>query len=182
MSRQWAVVLLALVMLAFGKSARADRGGILAKIHVGPDVGVFLPSSGRSQDRFGDAWFSIGVGIGGIEDPDTRGKVSADFDLFYQTRGSNHAFFLPVGASYRQAVGRSGRMTPYVGGGLYGVLTDLRSDQDNVQSRYRPAYAASIFAGLQYGKHGLFEVRYYAITRVRSLDLSGLNIKAGYRF
>lgn len=181
MSRR-VIVLLAIATLFIGGTAYADEGGILAKLRVGPEAGVFLPSSGRAQDRFGDAWFSVGVGIGGIEDPDSRGKVSPDFDLFYQTHGSNHAFFLPVGASYRQALGRSGRLEPYAGAGLYGVLTDLRSDQDGVQSRYRPAYAASLFAGLQYGRHGLLEVRYYAITRVRSLDLSGLNVKVGYRF
>jgi hypothetical protein len=161
---------------------RAESGGFLRRFSVGPQVGVFLPSSGKTANRFGDTWFSLGVGFGRYSDREDRGRITADFDLFQQSHGSNHAFLLPVGLAYEQGLGRSGRAAPYVGLSANAVLTDIRSDQDGIASRYRMAYGGSAFAGVNYGPHAQFEVRYYALSRVRSLDLSGLSVQSGYRF
>ncbi len=164
--------------------ARAEAAPLspISRIHFGPEAGLYLPSSSKASNRFGDTWFSIGVGFGAVKKVERRGRISPDFDLFYQTHNSNHAFFLPVGVSYKRAFPRSGRLVPFVGASLNGVITDIRSDQDGIQSRYRPAYGGSLFAGTNYGRHAFFEARYFAFTRVRSIDLSGLNLKAGYRF
>lgn len=162
-----------------GQSApRHRRPG---RIRFGPEVAVYLPESGKTRSRFGSAWLSVGVGIGGIRTSPVRGKFSPDFDLFYQTRGRNHAFFLPFGLDYRRSLYRA-RVAPYVGATAEACITDIHTVEDNIASRYRMAYGGSVYAGVAAGRNLFGEVRYYGLTRVRGIDLSGVNLKLGYRF
>jgi hypothetical protein len=162
--------------------AKADLGGILKRLKIGPDVSTYLPSSAATRARFGDSWFSVGIGIGTMDDPNPHGKLGPDFDIFYRTTGNGHAFILPVGVAYERGFARSGALMPYWGAGAYAVVADLRADNANIHSGFRNAWAGSLYLGVHYGKHVLAEARYYAFTKVQSVDLSGLSLRAGYRF
>lgn len=174
--------LVALAAIVTVGGAKADLGKFIRNLHLGPDVGAYFPASAKAASRFGNTWFGFGVGLGRLEEVREHATLSPSYDMFFQTRGSSHAFFVPLGASYKAGFAKSGRLEPYAGVSANYVLTDIRSDQDHVQSRFRSALGGSVFAGAHYSRHGFFEVRYYGITSVRSLDLSGIDLKAGYRF
>jgi hypothetical protein len=175
-------VILAVTAMVMGSGANADLGKLIGSLHLGPDVGAYFPTSPTAAARFGNTWFGFGVGLGRLEQVRQHAIARPSYDMFFQIRGSSHAFFVPLGVSYKAGFLKSGRLEPYAGVTANYVLTDLRSDQDHIQSRFRSAWGSSFFVGTEYSRHGFVEVRYYAITRVRTLDLSGFDLKAGYRF
>lgn len=152
------------------------------RFQIGPEIGVFLPTSGKTRDQFGSSWLSVGLGFGTINRVTPQGQITFDLQLLYQTRDNGHAFVAPVGVSYRKAVSQSGGNTVYVGvtGDLY--LVDLRSLDCDVHSGLRTGFGGSVLTGVNLGESGYLEARYLAVSRVKGFDLSGLNLTAGYRF
>ena len=152
------------------------------RFQLGPEIGVFLPTSSKTRSEFGSAWYSVGIGFGTINQVGPQGQIGFDLQILYQTRDNGHAFVAPVGVSYRKAVSQSGGNTVYVGltGDLY--LADLRSPTYDVHSGLRTGVGGSALAGVNFGKSGYLEARYLLVSRIKSFDLSGLNLTAGYRF
>ena len=152
------------------------------RFQIGPEVGVFLPTSSKTRNEFGSAWYSVGIGFGTINQVGPQGQIGFDLQLLYQTRDNGHAFVAPVGVSYRKAVSQSGGNTVYVGvtGDLY--LADLRSPTYDVHSGLRTGVGGSVLTGINFGQSGFLEARYLAVSRIKGFDLSGLNLTAGYRF
>ncbi len=61
-------------------------------------------------------------------------------------------------------------------------LADLRSGDYNVHSGLRTGVGGSVLAGVNFGDSGYLEARYLVVSRIKSFDLSGFNLTAGYRF
>ena len=151
------------------------------RLTIGPQIGVFLPSSGTTRDAFGDAWFNYGVGFGVLETANRKGRVSFDFNLLGNTRGSNRAYVAPLGVSYRRAFS-DGASRPFVGASANLVPTYLRADNYGVPSRLRFTGGGSVFAGYTFNQTASVQVRYYAIGKSAGFNLSGLSLSAGLRF
>jgi hypothetical protein len=147
------------------------------RLRVGPQVGVFLPTDSKTSDRFGDSWYSIGIGIGQIVPALPGGRLEFDMNILTKKR----ALVIPLGLGYRRAFS-GGSTRPYVGVSANLVLADLRSPQDNVRSGMRAGGGGSVFIGTTLSDDGFIEARYLAASRVRGFDLSGLNLTAGARF
>lgn len=152
------------------------------RLDLGPEAGIYLPVSGKAQDRFGASWLSLGVGFGGIVQPRARGTISGDFALLNAQSGDNHAWLVPVGVSDRWAIAGSASSRLYVGASASLYFTDIRSDEDGVASRIRSSWGGSAFAGVAFGRQGFVEARFSGVSRIRGIDLSGVSISAGYRF
>jgi len=152
------------------------------RFRIGPEVGVYLPTSSQTRSQFGSSWVSLGVGFGSIGKVPKTGQTSLDLQVLYQTRGDNHAFLAPIGIGYRTALSQSGSLTTYVGatGDIY--LADLRSADYNVHSGLRTGFGGSVLVGINSGESGFLEARYLAVSKIKGFDLSGLNLTAGYRF
>ena len=152
------------------------------RLRIGPEIGVFLPTSSKARSEFGSSWVSIGLGIGSIGQVPKKGQTSLDLQILYQTRGDNHAFLAPIGVGYRTALSQSGSVTTYAGvtGDIY--LADLRSGTYNVHSGLRTGFGGSILLGINSGDSAFFEARYLGVSKIKGFDLSGLNLTAGYRF
>ena len=185
---QWASPLFALPIAQIGQAAPETAPTPPAaqaksrRFQIGPEVGVFLPMAGKTRDQFGSAWLSLGLGLGSVNTVTTRGQVAFDLQVLYQKKGDNHAFLAPVGIGYRQAFSQSGPNVAYYGitGDL--ELADLRSGDYNVHSGLRTGFGGSALLGVNFGTSGYFEARYLEVSRIKSFDLSGLNLTAGYRF
>lgn len=152
------------------------------RFRIGPEVGVYLPTSSKTRDEFGSAWLSLGLGIGDISTVTTKGTTAFDLQILYQKKGDNHAFIAPIGVAYRQAFSQNGANAAYYGvtGDL--VLADLRATDYDVHSGFRAGFGASALLGVNFGDSGFLEARYLFISRIKDFDLSGLDLTAGYRF
>ena len=164
------------------ESQTTDQTKKKNRFRIGPEIGVFLPTSSQTRSQFGSSWVSLGVGLGSIGQVPKKGQTSLDLQVLYQSRGDNHAFLAPIGVGYRTALSQSGSVTTYVGvtGDIY--LADLRSADYNVHSGLRTGFGGSVLLGVNSGESGFLEARYLAVSKIKGFDLSGLNLTAGYRF
>ncbi len=152
------------------------------RFQIGPEVGVYLPTSAKTRNEFGGSWFTIGLGLGSINQVRAQGQVAFDLQVLYQQKNGNHVFLAPVGVSYRTAVSQSGGNTVYVGAAADLYLADLRAQDYDVHSGLRTGFGGSVLAGVNFGDSAFLEARYLAVSRIKGFDLSGLDLTAGYRF
>lgn len=154
------------------------------RFRLGPEVGVYLPTNSRTRDRFGDAWLSVGLGIGPITGVTSKGQLGFDLSLNYQQHEGNRVFLLPLGLGYRVALTQNpeSKTVPYAGvtGDVY--LADVRSIPDNIHSGIRAGGGGSVLLGVNFGESGNLEARYQFVSHIQSFDFSGLSLRAGYRF
>lgn len=152
------------------------------RFQVGPEVGVYLPTSAKTRSQFGGSWLTIGLGLGSINQVKTKGQAAFDLQVLYQKKNGNHVFLAPVGISYRTAVSQGGGNTVYVGATADLYLADLRSGDYNVHSGLRTGFGGSALTGVNFGDSAFLEARYLGVSQIKSFDLSGLDLTAGYRF
>ena len=152
---------------------------------IGPNVGVFSPTSSKTRERFGGAWYSLGPGLGIVRRASARGRIALDFNLMRQKRGGNRAFVIPIGASYVRALGRAGEgrsALPFAGVALLAIPGKLKSVPDGVDSGLKLGAGAAAFVGTTFGERAFIEARYMATTRIEGFSLSGASLRAGLRF
>ena len=154
------------------------------RIRFGPQVGVYLPTNGRTQDRFGKTWTNIGIGIGSISDIHRSGRLALDINFISNSRNSKEKIFLaPIGLAYSVGLGnQTAAAAAYAGVSADLVVASLRSDQDKLPTRTSATGGASVFLGTRFSESGYAEVRYNGIGKIRGFDLSGINLSAGFRF
>jgi hypothetical protein len=175
------VVITLLATLAIGQ-AFADVLSPKVPTALGPQIGFFLPTDSKTRDRFGSTWLSIGAKMGTNQYIGPKGRTGFDVSFLYQKSGSNHAWLLPVGVSYRRAMGATTTMTPYVGAAANLVISDIRSDGDDIHSRIRTVPGGSVFTGINLGTRAYIEARYLLVSKIRALDMSGVNLSVGITF
>jgi len=58
---------------------------------LGINGGLFTPTSGKARDRFGNTWWSAGIGIGSVPKVTGHGNWDIDLRTQYQTAGVDDA-------------------------------------------------------------------------------------------
>ncbi len=152
------------------------------RFRIGPEVGLYLPTSSKTRSEFGSSALSLGIGLGSINKISKRGNTTLDLQVIYQSRNGNHMFLAPLGVGYRKALSQSGSTTPYLGATADIYFADLRSGNYNVHSGVRTGFGGSVLAGVNFSENGYFEARYLVVSRIKGFDLSGFNLTAGFRF
>lgn len=159
-----------------------------SRFRIGPELGLFLPTSSKTRDRFGDSWVSFGIGLGRISRAAENGRPRPVLGLSVLTksRGDNRAIIVPLGLEYRVPLTRAtseSATVPYVGVSGDLVFADLRVREVNENiSGLRVTGGASAYVGTTFSDSAYIEARYRLIARTRGYDLSGLNLTAGFRF
>jgi len=149
--------------------------------YIGPEVGVFLPTSSKTSNRFGSTWYSLGLAIGPVSNVPQGGAFSFDFGVQYQSRSGNHVLLVPLGAEYRIPLSQATSAQPYAGVTADAYIVNLKSSVDNVSGTQLTG-GASALIGLNVGKNTNIEARYQFVSSVKGFDFSGLSLSAGYRF
>jgi hypothetical protein len=189
-----AALTLVLPALAAPAARAQDDGGDRPRrrFTFGPNVGFFLPSSGKARDAFGNTWTNVGFGAGAVQSASRSGRLSFDLSFINNNRGGGRrAFLVPVGVSYRQAFTATededgepipNAITPYYGvsAGLY--LASLDSDKYDVDTSLSAGGGGSVLVGVAFQRRAFLEARYHLVSRIAGFDLSGLNLGAGFRF
>jgi hypothetical protein len=153
------------------------------RLRFGPQVGLYLPTNGRTRNRLGSSWSNIGFGIGDISDIHRNRRLALDISFISNSNGEAKVFLAPIGLAYSIGLGNQGRSTAaYTGISANLVIASLRSDADNLPSRTSVTGGASVFLGNRFSESGYLEARYNAIGKIRGFDLSGINLTAGLRF
>lgn len=148
---------------------------------VGPQVSVYLPSDKTARNRFGDNWLSVGVGIGHVNTP-RNGSFDIGLNVIGAQKNKNRVTMVPVTLVYRMVNDSNKRTIPYakVFGGVYPV--EMRSDIDNIQAGWRVGWGGGVSAGVVFDQRAFIDISYNAVTKIRGIDLSGVNLTVGYRF
>ncbi len=158
------------------------------RFRVGPELGVFVPTSSKARDRFGDAWFTFGLGLGPVERLTKPDLFEFDFGLSYRRSDDNHVLLVPVGVKYIHALSATNgaqdkaQAMPYVGAATDLYLADVRSQPDNVRSGLTTGVGASVLAGVAFSGSAHVEARYQFVSNIRGFDFSGFSLTLGYRF
>jgi len=155
---------------------------------LGINGGLFTPTSGKARDRFGNTWWSAGIGIGSI--PKVTGHGSWDLDLRtqYQTGDNDaHVFVGNLGLEYRRGFDTSASAgqkdyAPFYGVSADAVFVDVSSPLDNVHGGLRIVPGASVFIGTNIGRQEFVTLRYDGIADVKGFNFSGVELAAGVRF
>jgi hypothetical protein len=164
-------------------SATPDQSSSKSKFRIGPTVGVYIPTDGKTRNRFGSDWLSLGLGFGPITAITTKGQLGFDLNLQYQQHSGNHILLIPLGIGYRVALTDTpgAKTVPYVGVTADAYVIDLKSNQDNVSGTHVTGGGAALI-GVNFGDSANIEARYQFVSSSQGFDLSGLNLTAGYRF
>jgi hypothetical protein len=159
---------------------------------LGPNLGLFAPTSTMARDRFGSTWVAFGLGLGGVRPARRGGGLVGDFGAISGRRGDNRALIIPLGVEWRTALGGAGSSgdegeerpgnVPYVGVAVDAYATRLRSDEDGVRAGWRFAGGGGAALGVTFAQRGFVEARYRIISKIRGIDLSGAQVRAGVRF
>lgn len=152
------------------------------RFRIGPEVGLYLPTSSKTRSEFGSSALSLGIGLGSINKISKRGNTTLDLQVIYQSRNGNHMFLAPLGIGYRKAFSQNSSTTTYLGATADIYFADLRSGRYDVHSGVRTGFGGSVLAGVNFSENGYFEARYLIVSRIKGFDLSGVNLTAGYRF
>lgn len=106
-------------------------------IYVGPDLGVYLPTSAKTRSRFGSSWFSFGAGITPVYASTTKGRFSPDLQFISQSSGDDYAFFGLLGLEYRQALVKRHRRATKSDAGAPGAPA-ANADSAEAQQKDKP--------------------------------------------
>ena len=152
-----------------------------------------LPTSARARDRFGDKWFNFGVGLGPVRNPSADGELLYDFQFISSRRNiagtgsasyAENILMAPIGVTYRRGLGdpeKSGAK-PYVGASVGLLATYMESQIDDIKAGLRTGWHGSVYGGVTLSEKAYLEARYFATSKIRGIDLSGLSLSVGLRF
>lgn len=149
---------------------------------IGPELGGYFPTNSKVRDRFGSSWLGVYLGLGPIAQPNDHHTWTIDYSVLYNKVDSNYALIAPIGLSYRRFFTHNKSFNPYVGTSGDLVISDVRSDPDNVKAGVRTGLGGSVFGGVSMGERAFFEARYNLMGTVKGFDFSGTSLTLGYRF
>jgi hypothetical protein len=152
-----------------------------SQILVGPEVGVFFPTSSKTENAYGSSWVSIGVGLGSAYQAKASGSIGPFFNILYNTDNNNRAFVLPVGLAYRKAFSKSAS-SGYFGIDATVVAVDQKDVADNVHSGFNYGEGGRALLGYEIGKSAYVQAGYMVTSSIKTFNFSGASIETGYRF
>jgi hypothetical protein len=163
--------------------AQAQEQKKSGRLVFGPQVGFYSPTSEAARSRFGGSWTNIGLGIGDVAAPKSKGELNFDLNLISSRSSDAEVLLAPVGIVYRRGTSENKKVRPYFGASANLLVTNFRSNYliDNIPSAWRTGVGGSLFGGVSLGNRFYIEGRYYSFSKVQNFDFSGLNLSLGFR-
>ncbi|GAB4451383.1 MAG: hypothetical protein OHK0029_00440 [Armatimonadaceae bacterium] len=182
-------LLLGAALAGIAAPAHAQQGRPL----IGADIGFYIPTNSKARDAFGSTFTNYGFGFGRVGQPG-QGTFYFDFSIIANggifQGGDRRAILIPLGVGYirrfkpatSEDLGNRQGTVPYFGVSANIFANNLRSDEYEVNARWRAAYGGSAFVGVAFGDRFFTQARYYLLSSVEDLNLSGWNLSGGFRF
>jgi hypothetical protein len=129
---------------------------------------------------FGDRWQNIGLGLGPVRVPDKKGSWTPDFQLIGARLGENRLTLIPIGYSWRRSFSGGPSSRSYFG--ITPEVVVAQTQGPDLPTGWRTVGGVSVLVGQGFGDKLYLEGGYNAVGRVRTLNFSGWNLAAGFRF
>lgn len=145
--------------------------------------GVYFPFNARAKAAVGKTWYGGGLDYTFQQTPGvTRTNLSLDY--IERNSGGNVVRIIPLTVSQFTLQNAQGTVRPYfgVGGGVYFIHQSVPNDVGIQENTNATALGGFIAAGLDLPGNVLVEGRYHIISKVGSINSSGLQLMAGVRF
>lgn len=166
---------LTVVALAVTASAHAQTR------YIGPDIGVYYPSSSTLRDALGDAWFSIGATT--MRDGVLQSKaLGTNWNVVSKSNGGNKVFMGSYSLGLFQPLGGPEQQTrPFfaVRGGL-SYIDYAIGPTNNRTSGKRLGYNANAEFGIMFGERLSLSARYDVFSEHDGLNFDGLSLSLRY--
>ena len=153
-----------------------------AQVFVGPNVGVFLPTSSFLRDKLGNSWFSIGAGRMNPEQAKER-KFSPDFNMISKRANGNALFMASATYGIVSPFNESGsEFRPYfaIRGGL-SYIDYAITDGGTRRGGKKIGYNFNAEIGLIFADRVALSARYDFFSQHEGINFNGfsLNLKYG---
>lgn len=147
-----------------------------------PAFNVYMPTDSRTKDTFGNNWFSCGLALSMKSNNAQPGRLEIHLDGAASRGDGRRAYVLPLGIGYAHRLTKPKPVSTYVGACANLYVMKLRSDYDNVDTGWCGRGGASLLFGVNVNSKVNVQLSYYAIPKLDSFDLSGMNLSAHVMF
>ena len=150
-----------------------------AKLHFGPVIGIYRPTSAKVQDTFGSNWTRLGIRPFLTEVPD-RWRFMFDLAYYAMDDGTDRATLIPITAGFMKGISQRKDMLTYSAltlGPFYGNI-DAPSVGVNKTGWGLNANAT---LGIVFKQRWSLEARYEFMNDFGGFDFSAFSIAAGLR-
>lgn len=155
-----------------------------AGVTIGPKLGLYSPTSGKTRAAFGDTWLSFGFGP--VQTSQANRDRFLDSDVQFLSRNKNGNRLLIISATYgpvmRLTQSNDNRAVPYVAlrGGL--AYMDYGIGQGAARlSKRRVGINVNAELGVNLGQSARAAVRYNAMSRFDGYNFDGFGVEISIR-
>ncbi len=149
--------------------------------YIGPDIGVFYPSSSTLRDALGDSWFSIGATT--MRDGVQQAKaLGTNWNVISKSNGGNKVFMGSYSLGiYQPLSGPENSIRPFFalrGGAAY---IDYALGPSNARTAgKRLGYNANVEFGITFNEKLSLSARYDVFSKYDGLSFDGLSLSLRY--
>ena len=147
-------------------------------VSIAASLGVYMPTSSDTRDRFDDAWVRFGLRA---FEPAKPEKWRFGFDAgILDTDGPTEALLIPITAGFERGFGQDTDRRPYVAiraGTYYGSVEEPARDID--ETKWGLNVNAS--AGIVFKQRFFVEMRYDVFSDIAGISFDGLSAIVGIR-
>ncbi|MBS1709727.1 MAG: outer membrane beta-barrel protein [Armatimonadetes bacterium] len=165
-------------------AALAAPAASFAQTFVGPEVGLFYPSSGTLRDAIGSSWFSFGLGRLNLNDYG-RTKVTPNFNIITGDSGGSKVAIVSYTLGVVQSLKGTGlsksSMTPYFAyrGGLSYTDYAVNANGGRISGK-RLGYDVNAEIGVLFNNNLSLAARYDLVSEHDGLNFNGLSLSLKY--
>lgn len=156
-----------------------EKETVKAKLHFGPSIGIYRPTSEKVQDTFGSNWTRFGLRPFLTEVPD-RWRFMFDLSYYGMSNGDDSATLIPITAGFMKGLTQHKDMLTYVAlnMGPYYARVDAPSIGVNKTGWGLNANAT---VGAIFNQRWSLEARYEFMNEFAGFDFSAFSISVGLR-
>lgn len=174
MNRKPMIALVPLAALAFAGSAQAQSQ---EKLNVGGQVGVYMPTSGRIRDAFGDS--VLNYGISPFSNGQNKSSGSPNLEFLSANKNGNRLFIGSLTYGYERKFSTVGTSTPYARVFAGVAYFDYGIDQiGGRESGKRFGWTSGAEVGLLFVDRLRLSAKYNFYNKVDGFDFNGLTLSA----
>ncbi|MBV9849665.1 MAG: hypothetical protein JO250_08245 [Armatimonadetes bacterium] len=145
-------------------------------------VGGYFTSNSTVRHTVGSSFLCAGLDYAIQHQEQSRTIISVDY--IDRSSGDSTLRFFPVTVGQLFVQPSDNGIQPYYGGGLgaYFVHQDFNRNSANNEAHDDVVFGGYLAGGVEFQKVAVIEARYHLVTSEHGINVSGLELTAGYRF
>jgi hypothetical protein len=152
---------------------------VKAKMHFGPSIGIFSPTSTAVKDTFGSSWTRFGLRPFLTEVPD-RWRFMFDLSYYAMDDGTDQAKLVPITAGFIRGLSQHKDMLTYMAVNMGPYYANIDAPSVPISKKGWGVNTNATF-GIVFNQRWSLEARYEYMTKFAGFDFSAFSISAGLR-